>query len=503
MQRLQTGTRIALVLTMWSTTALLCLRMMGVWDDGYTRQLTARTKLCESVAVSCSEFHSRGDIEGVEVVLASLVSRNSDVLSAAVRNQSGTLTSAFGDHQRNWRPTASGRVSSSCIYVPVMSGADPIGRIEVSFTPLMGNGLLGILAMPTVRVISLATLINLFVFAYCLRRCFRFLDPNQVVPDRVRSALDTVADSLLILDKESRIVLVNRSFCDVTGKSSDELCGRRMAELDWHGNEDEEIDPRRFWDATKLVNNDQATDATIKISLSTEQRGERTFLVNSSEIRDDDNVSRGTLVSLNDVTVLDSQNEQLQQTLVTLRETQEAIQQQNEQLHFLATRDPLTGCMNRRAFFDHMGKHWNAFERGQLNIACVMVDVDHFKSINDTYGHAMGDEVLRRVAGTLLSSAREYDLVCRYGGEEFCVMLPHTDLDGARQAAERFRLAIERLPFNIDLTVTASLGVSDTSCGPANVEHLIEQADGCLYEAKRNGRNRAVVFDSLARADTY
>jgi diguanylate cyclase (GGDEF)-like protein/putative nucleotidyltransferase with HDIG domain len=126
-----------------------------------------------------------------------------------------------------------------------------------------------------------------------------------------------------------------------------------------------------------------------------------------------------------------------------------------------------------------------------------MVDVDHFKSVNDTYGHHTGDEVLREVSKSLRQLFEEEHIVCRYGGEEFCVVLSGFDLDQAFEEAERTRLAIMniRLSEPAELRLTASIGVSELRFGAIETQELINQADECLYIAKRGGRNQSVLYD--------
>ena len=183
-----------------------------------------------------------------------------------------------------------------------------------------------------------------------------------------------------------------------------------------------------------------------------------------------------------------------------LRKSAKQVNRQNRELERLATRDPLTNCLNRRAFFEKGEKILRAGERYEYPVSIVMLDVDHFKKVNDDYGHAMGDEVLQRVGITMLNTSREADLVCRYGGEEFCILMPHVDIVEAAKAAERLRIAIAALDFD-ELRVTSSFGVSDLSTGAIDIQEMLDKADRSLYAAKRTGRNRVVRFDQLEGMD--
>lgn len=178
------------------------------------------------------------------------------------------------------------------------------------------------------------------------------------------------------------------------------------------------------------------------------------------------------------------------------------------QLRQLALRDMLTGAFNSRAFYT-LGERLVAnSRRSGRPFAVLFVDLDHFKTINDTWGHEAGDAVLRSVAQCLSAGVREGDLVGRIGGEEFSVFLPETDLEGARILGERLRLAIELLrPMagGQPLPVTASIGVAayghgGRADGTPSLRDIQREADQALYEAKRGGRNRVSVFGDPAAA---
>jgi diguanylate cyclase (GGDEF)-like protein len=174
-----------------------------------------------------------------------------------------------------------------------------------------------------------------------------------------------------------------------------------------------------------------------------------------------------------------------------------------EQTERLATTDGLTGLLNHRTFQGRLDEHVAHAQRYGKRLSLILCDIDHFKAVNDTYGHPVGDVVLKGVARTLAREARATDLVARYGGEEFAVVMPETDAAGALAIAERIRERIAAFSFDTGqgpLAVTMSLGVATFPDDGAKKAALVERADACLYDAKRGGRNRSV--SSAARART-
>lgn len=167
----------------------------------------------------------------------------------------------------------------------------------------------------------------------------------------------------------------------------------------------------------------------------------------------------------------------------------------NERLQQQALTDALTDLPNRRFAMERLEQEWALTRRGDRTLSCMMLDIDHFKAINDTYGHQLGDEALQQVAETLRKTARTQDVVCRYGGEEFLVICPDSAAEAAYQAAERMRLAVEslRVPTaNGHVPLTISIGVAQKDGVMTEMSELINRADDNLYTAKTQGRNRTV-----------
>lgn len=162
-------------------------------------------------------------------------------------------------------------------------------------------------------------------------------------------------------------------------------------------------------------------------------------------------------------------------------------------LEMLSTTDALTGLRNRRAFDEKMLDEYQRSTRSQQPFSLLLIDIDHFKSYNDEFGHQAGDDILGEVARILQYTVRNYDMAARYGGEEFAVILPNTEKTGAMELAERLRRAIERAEW-MNRRITVSIGVATLVFGQS-IPVLIEEADRALYTAKEQGRNRVVDAD--------
>jgi diguanylate cyclase (GGDEF)-like protein/PAS domain S-box-containing protein len=490
MSRIRITFQIALCLAVLSTTALIVAETVGMLPNHDRAALEARLSICESLAVYCSQLVNLHATKAIEANLRHVAARNPELLSAALRQTDGTLVASVGDHATHWTGNPGRKSSDSQVYVPIVQGTQEWGVLEVSFKPLRMSGWLAYIDFSFWRLMAFTTAVNGLIFVYYLRKVLYELDPQRSMPQRVRSALDTLVEGLLVLDNKGRIVMANRAFAAIAGQTPEQLQGQTASALPWVHGETIEIPP---WED---VLESKQERAGVSLSLTNSQNEQRSFVVNAAPILDAKGSSRGVLASFDDVTALENKKRELMHMLAVLQESRERITRQNEELKYLATRDPMTGCLNRRSFFEQFEALWEMQGERNQDLGCIMVDVDHFKSINDNFGHSTGDEVLKKVASALLSAVNTSGVVCRFGGEEFCIVMPGCDINIVEEAAERFREAIAALKFP-QLTVTASLGVSANKLGAQSPQGMLEEADKSLYYSKRNGRNRVSRYDRV------
>jgi len=172
------------------------------------------------------------------------------------------------------------------------------------------------------------------------------------------------------------------------------------------------------------------------------------------------------------------------------------IKRAEERLIEMANYDFLTGLLNRREMFARLGVEISRANRTMEPLSIIMIDIDHFKTINDTHGHIAGDIVLKEIARRLREGMRDYDLICRFGGEEFLVMAPETAVERAEELAERLRGMVSDIPLQISsapAVITISAGVTQLAAGET-IEGVLSRADSALYRAKEQGRNRVAVL---------
>ncbi len=498
MERLAPVLRISLGLALLTCSIIVVLDLLGLVPEPRDAELEARIRLCETLAAQTTPAIAKDDFESIRSVLLVAVRRNDDVLSAGLRAANGRLLVSAGNHRELWEPDPEGRSTPTHVQIPMFKGATRWATLEVHFrsiTTTAGGGLLGALwQRPLIRLVGLVGVLGFTAYLVYMRRTLRHLDPSAVIPTRVQAALDVMAEGVLLLDQEERIVLANQAFAARLGRTPKSLLGVKASTLGWQAYEPGASLPEfPWWDAIR----ESRTSTQTSLCFEEEPGKKRIFAVNVSPVLDGWGKPKGAIATFDDVTELEQKTAALEKAMTELEKSQDEIRLQNEELETLAKRDPLTGIANRRAFMDWFESQFASAKREGTVLSCVMADIDHFKRINDTHGHATGDEVIRRLAELLAPTVRSSDAVCRYGGEEFCIVLTDVESEEATQVAERLREKA-RSPGFARVPFTVSFGVASTASGASTLAELLEQADRALYASKEGGRNRVTRWDDIA-----
>ncbi len=317
---------------------------------------------------------------------------------------------------------------------------------------------------------------------------------------RLAIMLEVMSEGVVLQDNQGQIMLSNPAAEDVLGLTNEQLCGRSSIDPNWRSvHEDGSDYPGSEHPAMKSL----ATGAAIHNQVMGVHKpdGSLTWIsINSVPLFDGRSDKPYSVVaSFSDITELKNARDTTLERLnalhlvqVELEMRQRELEEVNSQLRGLADTDVLTGLKNRRALFDRLRAEAALAERNSVPFSFALFDVDFFKSINDSFGHMAGDEVLKRVSKALTSCARVSDLVARYGGEEFAVVMPHTSKSQAEHAVGRILEEIRRIRW-ASRQVTASAGVAFYVKGASSIDTLIEDADTALYAAKGAGRNCVVL----------
>ncbi|HMT79558.1 MAG TPA: diguanylate cyclase [Azonexus sp.] len=457
-----------------------------------------RKRLTETVATQSIVLIEQDDQVTLGKTLNRVLVANPDMRSLAVRRRDGSLLIERGDHNAHWELRDNARSSLDQVSVPIYANQAQWGQLEISFIPTAKPGLLDLARQPMAMMVMLMGLGGFLIYYAYLRRAMHYLDPSAAVPERVHKAFDTLADALLVLDTDGRILLANAAFQRMNGRHKKVAIGMSIAEIPWLKNAAIGMGPLGApWERALR---EQVVVTDVHMRAIDDDADPIDLSVSCSLVRDDNGTLRGCLVSLTDQSELARSNEQLRNAIAEIGQSRARIKAQNEKLQHLASRDPLTGCFNRRAFFEQVSPKFSSALRNNGNLCCIMTDIDHFKNFNDLYGHAVGDQVIRTVATNIERQLRQEDLLCRYGGEEFCIILFDVTTDTAFAIAERIRYSLESHGNSAVRSaevhqITSSFGIASIADGAGTVEHLIEQADSALYASKANGRNRTTIWE--------
>jgi diguanylate cyclase (GGDEF)-like protein/PAS domain S-box-containing protein len=495
MRELRSDPALRLSIGLISIVAVLLIARDALLEPGTDSQRAERklrSTTAESLAVQVATLVEIGNEPALTRSLNAIVQRSPQIASIGVRRTGGALLAGTERHVELWQPPAGGYSTLTHVRVPLRLGSRPWGEVEVRFADPDAAGrpvwseYASSLSVPALGAIGF------LLFYFYLRRSLVRMQRAGALPERVRQAFDTLPGGVAVLDHAGRVLMVNRAFRGLHPAAARIAAGARLSEQGWITAALSSEAAAHPW--SRCLAQGVASEAEL-LKLPRPDGGATQAVVRCAPILDDAGSLRGCLVSFDDVSELRQANERLDATLSQLEVSRQRMVQQSRQLRLLATRDPLTECLNRRAFFEEAKLLFAHARQQDRPLACIMADIDRFKAVNDRFGHGSGDAALRAVAALLASGLRQGDLLCRYGGEEFCMLLPGVPLDEAGQVAERLRGQVEssaakglRVPGTSG--ITCSFGVAALDARDAEVAALIDRADRLLDEAKRGGRNR-------------
>lgn len=500
MKKLNAISRVALGLVSLAAALVLLFDLaFGLLPSDSENLRQMRQRVSEHLAIQVAALLNDRDGAALRNTLEAVRLRDPEMRSVAVRRADGLIAASSGEHLRHW--AGRGEVASSLthVLVPIQAGGVRWGGLELVYRSPLERPLADWFAGPTARLVALLMVGGFVLFYLYLRKVLQHLDPSAAVPDRVRVAFDTLTEGVAIVDANGRIVLSNAGFRRLAGQENRDPIGRKPGELPWLAAAIEADEGEPAWvEAMRTAR----TVSGRALAIERPNGGARKVIVNCAPVLDPSGSAQGCMITFNDVTQLEQAREQLVDALADLVTSKEELERKNDELERLASRDPLTGCLNRRAFFEAFERQFRAAAAGGTRLACVMADIDKFKSINDRFGHQTGDQVIQHFAAALQASARPGDLVGRYGGEEFCLVVSGQSHAAVTRLVEQLRARFEAgcapsIPALFGSSVTASFGVSLIEWGSGTPAEFVDQADQALYFAKQNGRNRVVDFAAI------
>jgi diguanylate cyclase (GGDEF)-like protein len=465
--------------------------LVGIWPDENAMLRELRQRTSESLTIQSALLLQAGDGAMLKKTLEGAAQRDPNIQSLAIQQRQGKVVMQVGNHGLYWKPISETQSTLDFVRVDLKANNQVWGELQIAYLPSSPQTVWEWLKQRKVLSFLLLIIGGLILYTFYLRRIFVYLDPSSVIPDRVSSAFDNFSEGVMMVDRTGRIMLANKTLRSWVEDKDNTLFGKSSIDLYWLKSalrEDAKNYPwMRAMDMQEAINGWQLEFQKVDGEMI------KTVL-NCSPIQDVAKNVRGCLITFDNLNEIDRINKELRFTMDKLNESQAEIENQNIELRNLAARDPLTSCLNRRAFFETADKIYSTHVAKKRQLTCIMTDIDHFKSFNDKHGHAVGDKVLVAFTKTLFAGLRNEDLLCRYGGEEFCILLPDATPEVARSIAERLRAAVEShagssIRSTKDLKITASFGVAFAGDGTTSLASMIDQADQALYTAKTSGRN--------------
>ena len=312
MRRLNVKHRVVLGLVGLTVSLVMMAFMLGIVPDRASAVREGRAALAEAIALHSTVAVMSTNVQHLEADFKLLAERNADLVSLALRREDGQILVATEDHAENWQGMGGEYSDDTQVQVPIWAKERKWGQLELRFKVLDGSGIRGVFQSPMVRTLVFLGVLCFVAFSFYLGKVLRQLDPSKAVPERVRSALDTLAGGLLVLDQKEQIVLANKSFAALLGKTPDGLLGYRAGDLPWMDTEGKELEKSdRPW-VQALDRGEAQTHRMLRLRHS--EHGWLTFSVNCSPVLGAGAKYAGVLVSFDDITQLEKKEIELRQS---------------------------------------------------------------------------------------------------------------------------------------------------------------------------------------------
>ncbi len=482
----------------------ICLTLaayfLGLLPDSYRAEVNSRAKVAESLAVQIVGLVNRRNEAAVDETMASVVARNADVLSVALRKQNGEIITSQGQHDRLWVPSKNGKSTSTHITVPLIGEDGPQGQLEMTFGPLASGERYFDLPASLLVFLGFLAVVGFLVYAVFLRRTLQELDPGRVIPERVQKAFDTLSEGVIIVDEAEKILLVNDAFLNLCGHAASALVGKKINSLPWRTVDGNAIGGDYPWHHALLENREHCKDT---LSLRGHDGTVRNLNINAAVICGEKEETIGAIVTLADMTGAIQNAEQLDQAVKLLQESQAEVERQKQELTYLTNHDPKTGCLNRRGFFSWFEAELQKARDAGQSVTVVMMDIDGLRRVKDAHGPAIADSLIMNAANALRAAVPKGLPVNRYGGDGFCFAVIG---DQAGTLAEV--IADTRTAFMDSAGAIApelneqslGLGLVTDSGDQCSATELVRRADQALQAALRQGRGQNVDWSSVNSA---
>ncbi len=487
MRKVNPRHKILVTLIVLSLSPVVIAASIGLIDLENRSLMSKREDACRALANQCSEILERFGPASFPMRVENIVEEQAELKSLKIERSDGIRICEIDlptrDEPSWWKRYLPRQESEAdTLTIPISKNGAAWLSIQADFVPLYWH------ETPLGRLLSVSgfiALLNLISFGLFLKRTLSFMDPKNAVPTRVRNTLDTISSGIVLLDCDARIMVINDAFSTACQVTREQCIGGNLDQFDWNQQDDQPLPWHQAFE-TKLA-------CTKTVELKSQNSGLQVFNTNATPIFDASDALAGVLVSFENVTQIEAQRKDLLKAFRELEINKEQIRRQNDALRELASRDALTGAHNRRALFEFLDDCWCNKEQYTDGIIGIMMDVDHFKKLNDVHGHAVGDAVLKDVVKVAKAAIESEGFFGRYGGEEFCIILPGYKIENGLKLAEKVRIAIES-NLAVPYAVTTSVGVSSSIFDAATSQGLIEQADKALYAAKHLGRNQTQLY---------